>query len=198
MSGDVAVVVLSGWGIFPEEVARLFPSGTRAFAPTRENVSALAGAARVVGYSLGAWLLLDAAARGVSFSGSVELYAPFLAFPREAGAGGRVSATQVKFLRRWIKKDPVAAIADFYARAGLSFSASASADALPYEAVALDEGLRILAEEKIDAVPVVAENWKIVLGENDALLDARAVAESFSKNVVRIVPGGTHDLLTLV
>ena len=198
MSGDAAAVVLSGWGIFPEEVARLFPSGTRAFAPTRENVSALAGAARVVGYSLGAWLLLDAAARGVSFSGSVELYAPFLAFPREAGAGGRVSATQVKFLRRWMKKDPVAAIADFYARAGLSFSAPASADALPYEADALDEGLRILAEEKIDAVPVVAENWKIVLGENDALLDARAVAEIFSKNVVRIVPGGTHDLLTLV
>ena len=99
MSSEVSVHVLSGWGIAPEAAAALFPPGARVLAPTRENVAALAGARRVVGYSLGAFLLLEASARGEFFCEDVSLCAPFLAFPREAGAGGRVSATQVKFLR---------------------------------------------------------------------------------------------------
>ena len=104
--------VISGWGIAPESVAPLFPAGTRVLAPTRENIASLAGAQRVVGYSLGAFLLLEAAARGEFSCADVSLFAPFLAFPREAGAGGKISATQVKFLRRWAGKNPAAALAE--------------------------------------------------------------------------------------
>lgn len=194
---SVSVAVLSGWGIAPEAVAPLFPAGTRVLAPTRENVARLAGATRVVGYSLGALLLLlEAASRGEFSCADVTLCAPFLAFPREAGAGGRVSATQVKFLRRWLKKDAPAALADFYARAGLSFPPPT--EALPYRVEDLDAGLEILATAELDAVPAAARPWKIVLGENDALLDARAVAAAFSGNSVRLVPAGTHDLRTLL
>lgn len=197
-SASSAAVVLSGWGIAPEAVAPLFPAGTRVLAPTRENVARLAGAPRVVGYSLGALLLLDAAARGEFSCADVVLFAPFLAFPREADAGGRVSATQVKFLRRWLKKDAPAALADFYARAGLSFPPPAAGDALPYRIEDLDAGLEILETAKLDAVPAAARSWKIVLGEADALLDAPAVAETFAENPVRLVPAGTHDLRTLL
>lgn len=197
-SASSAAVVLSGWGIAPEAVAPLFSAGTRVLAPTRENVARLAGAPRVVGYSLGALLLLDAAARGEFSCADVALFAPFLAFPREAGAGGRVSATQVKFLRRWLKKDAPAALADFYARAGLSFPPPAAGDAPPYRIEDLDAGLEILATAKLDAVPAAARSWKIVLGEADALLDAPAVAATFAENPVRLVPAGTHDLRTLL
>lgn len=187
--------VLSGWGIAPEAVAELFPAGTRVFAPTRENAAKLSGAPRVVGYSLGAWLLLDASSRGEFSCGNVTLCAPFLAFPREAGQGGRVSATQVKFLRRWLKKDSVAALADFYARTGLSFP---PLETPPYRIEDLDTGLELLASADVGAVPAAAENWEIVVGGNDALLDAARVAETFSRNPVRIVPAGTHDLRTLL
>lgn len=192
------MLVISGWGIAPESVAPFFPSGTRVFAPTRENIAALAGAPRVVGYSLGAFLLLEAAARGEFSCADVSLFAPFLAFPREAGAGGRVAATQVKFLRRWLGKNPVAALADFYARAGLSFPPPTASGALPYRAEDLDSGLEILATAKLDGVPENARSWKIFLGENDALLDARAVAATFPENPVRLVPSGTHYLQTLL
>ncbi len=190
--------VISGWGIAPESVAPLFPAGTRVLAPTRENIASLAGAQRVVGYSLGAFLLLEAAARGEFSCADVSLFAPFLAFPREAGAGGKIAATQVKFLRRWAGKNPAAALADFYVRAGLSFPPPTASDALPYRAEDLDAGLEILATAKLDGVPANARSWKIFLGENDALLDAQAVAATFPENPVRIVPAGTHDLQTLI
>lgn len=203
MNNDATTVVLSGWGISPSALARLFPAGTQIFEPSRENVLKIAdfvarkNATRVVGYSLGSWLLLDAAARGIFSFENTTLYAPFLAFPREAGKGGNVSATQVKFLRRWLKKDPSAAIADFYARAGISL-APPVAGTLPYDADALDEGLRILLEEKLDGLPDSAKNWEIVLGEKDALLDAQTVAKTFSPARVNLIPAGTHDLLTLL
>lgn len=189
------LAVLSGWGVAPEAAAALFPAGTLVLAPTRENASKLSGAPRVAGYSLGAQLLLDAAARGEFSCADVTLYAPFLAFPREAGRGGRVAATQVKFLRRWLKKDAPDAIADFYARAELSFPPPKT---LPYRIEDLDTGLEFLASADIAALPASAENWKIVLGENDALIDAARVAETFPRNPVRLVPAGTHDLRTLV
>lgn len=191
----ISLGILGGWGVSPEAEAALFPAGTRVFPPTRENVARLAGAERVAGYSLGAWLLLDAASRGEFSRGNVTLYAPFAAFPRELERGGRVSATQVKFLRRWLKKSPSDALADFYARAGLSFS---RADALPYRIEDLDAGLALLTDGFVERVPAVAESWEIVIGGNDALLDAEAVVRSFPKNPVRRVPAGTHDLLTLI
>ncbi len=195
MSSEVSVHVLSGWGIAPEAAAALFPPGARVLAPTRENVAALAGARRVVGYSLGAFLLLEASARGEFFCEDVSLCAPFLAFPREAGAGGRVSATQVKFLRRWLKKDAPAALADFYARAGLLFPPPAS---LPYCIEDLDAGLEILAAAGLGDVPAGARSWKVFLGEDDALIDARAVAATFPENPVRLVSSATHDLRSLL
>ena len=153
------------------------------------------GARRVVGYSLGAFLLLEASARGEFFCEDVSLCAPFLAFPREAGAGGRVSATQVKFLRRWLKKDAPAALADFYARAGLLFPPPAS---LPYCIEDLDAGLEILAAAGLGDVPAGARSWKVFLGEDDALIDARAVAATFPENPVRLVSSATHDLRSLL
>lgn len=196
-SAEIDLGVLSGWGIAPDALARIFPAGTVILPPTRENALRLAETAkRLVGYSLGAWILLETAARGENFrSPKTTLYAPFLAFPKEAKQGGKIFTAQIKFLRRWIKKDPLAAIADFYARAELNLPAPRE---IPYRIEDLDTGLEILTAGKISAVPAIAENWEIVLGENDALLDAGRVAAAFPRNRVRKISAGTHDLRSLI
>ncbi|MCD8298547.1 MAG: hypothetical protein LUD39_02145 [Opitutae bacterium] len=194
-SGGNELGVVGGWGIAPAALAKFFPAGAIVVAPTRENVARVASLRRVVAYSLGAWLLLDAAARGEFSCDNAVLYAPFLAFSREKGRGGKIFSAQVKFLRRWLRRDCCGALADFYARAGLSLSPPAE---LPYAPEDLEAGLDFLLDGDISAVPAAATNWEIVLGENDALLDAEIVAATFPKNPTRIIPRGTHDLLTLI
>ncbi len=197
LRGKIELGVLSGWGIPPASLSPYFPAGTLILPPTRDNALRLAAEAKsVVGYSLGAWLLLELASKAEISAENVRLYAPFLAFPKEAELGGKISATQVKFLRRWIKKDPVPALADFYRRAGLaSFPVPQT---LPYRAEELDLGLVYLIDGYISAVPDDAKNWEIVVGACDALLDAHAVEKIFLQSKTRLVPAGTHDLATLV
>jgi len=73
----------------------------------------------IIGWSLGAWRMLNAASHGTKFGGMVLLLAPFVAFPAESNLGGKCSITQVKYLHRWLQREPMAALADFYQRAGL-------------------------------------------------------------------------------
>jgi len=80
----------------------------------------------LVAWSLGAWRVIEAASRGVEIPGMVLLLAPFVAFPSESQLGGKCSATQVKFLRRWLQREPLAALADFHERAGLDVVGQAS------------------------------------------------------------------------
>lgn len=171
-----------------------------------------------IAWSLGAWRVLEAASRGVEFPGMVLLLAPFVAFPAEAGLGGKCSATQVKFLRRWLRRDPLAAIADFHRRAGLSGSVARAARPhadnqtgdeargtpaphLPYVLSDLIEGLDRLAG---DAPPGLREfaasglprNWQAFIGDADPLLDAGAVRCSLP-GCVRTRRAG-HDIVELL
>jgi hypothetical protein len=140
------VTWIGGWGVAPESLRpvaeKYFAQSQHTFlAPTAQVIESIAhqltrpsgtlspsdgerdgvrGAPDVlVAWSLGAWRVLEAASRGVEFSGMVLLLAPFVAFPSEAGLGGKCSATQVKYLRRWLQRDPLAALADFHQRGGL-------------------------------------------------------------------------------
>jgi hypothetical protein len=156
-----------------------------------------AGADVLVAWSLGAWRVIEAASRGVEFPGMVLLLAPFVAFPSEAGLGGKCSRTQVKFLRRRLQREPRAALADFYQRGGLG----AAPDALPYAMPDLLEGLDRLAE---DASPVLREfaarglprNWQALVGDDDLLLDAETVRRSLP-GCVR-VRGAGHAIADLL
>ena len=156
-----------------------------------------AGADVLVAWSLGAWRVIEAASRGVEFSGMVLLLAPFVAFPSESQLGGKCSATQVKFLRRWLQREPLAALADFYQRAGLG----APPTELPYPVADLLEGLDRLAE---DASPALREfaarglprNWQALIGDDDPLLDAETVCRSLP-GCVR-VRGAGHAIADLL
>ena len=144
----------------------------------------------VAGYSLGSLLLLREAARA-SRLGRVALLAPIFAFSREAKLGGRVAQAQVRQISRWVGRDAPAALADFYARAGLEVSpgyAPATATDI------LRWGLERL--EKDRAEPPLPEDWRAWCGANDALLDATRLRELMPP--VQIVAGATHHPAALL
>ena len=150
-----------------------------------------------IAWSLGAWRVIEAASRGVEFRGMVLLLAPFVAFPSESQLGGKCSATQVKFLRRWLQREPLAALADFYQRGGLG----APPAELPYALPDLLEGLDRLAEDPSPAMREFAarglpRNWQALIGDDDPLLDGAAVCWSLPGCVlVRGVGHAIADLL---
>ena len=135
------VTWIGGWGVAPESLRPLaenyFPGAKHTLLPpvAAEVTRRIAGAPTesassrrrlqeeddlVIAWSLGAQCVIEAASRGVQFPGMVLLLAPFVAFPAESQLGGKCSATQVKFLRRWLQREPLAALADFYQRGGLA------------------------------------------------------------------------------
>jgi hypothetical protein len=179
-----------------------------------------ASADLTIAWSLGAWRVLEAASRGAQFGGMVLLLAPFVAFPSESKLGGKSSVTQVKFLRRWLEREPLAALADFYQRAGLTGGSAGLQPAfgertskanhrpalqppseLPYALPDLLEGLDRLAE---DASPELREfaarglprNWQALVGDADPLLDGDAVCRALRGcTLVRGVGHAIVDLL---
>jgi hypothetical protein len=140
------VTWIGGWGVAPESLRpvaeKYFPNSEHAFLPpvaaeVTRRLSVAPGESAssprrlqetdvLVAWSLGAHCVIGAASRGIEFSGMVLLLAPFVAFPSESQLGGKCSATQVKFLRRWLQREPLAAIGDFYQRAGLGVVGQAS------------------------------------------------------------------------
>lgn len=203
------VTWIGGWGIAPESIRpqaeRYFAGGEHSFhAPTAkvfDDRAMFQNSDVIVGWSLGAWRILEAASRGVEFPGMVLLFAPFVAFPAEAGLGGKCQTTQVKFLRRWLQREPQAALADFCKRAELPVTPASAEAPLPYTLPDLLEGLDRLSE---DASPSLREfaarglprNWQAFVGDNDPLLDAESVRRSLPGCVrLRNVGHAIADLL---
>jgi hypothetical protein len=185
-----------------EEISRPHPHLSSPLSPSEgERVGVRSSPDIMVAWSFGAWRLLEAAARGVEFPGMVLLYAPFVAFPSEAGLGGKCSATQVKFLRRWLQREPLSALADFCKRAEIPVSNLHSNTPLPYALSDLLEGLERLSE---DASPGLREfaarglprNWQAFVGDRDPLLDGATVCRSLPGCVLlRGVGHAIADLL---
>jgi hypothetical protein len=175
---------IGGWGVAPEVLrpfaSRLVPRARQIFLPPTQTAAKEAAASDwVVGWSLGAWRILDAAARGVVFRNRVALLAPFVAFASDFGLGGRIPLAQIHWLRRWMQRQPVAALQDFYQRAGLPETLVQ----LPYPLEDLLEGLDRLVEPPSPALRTFAagglpERWSAVIGTEDFLLDAPAVCKA--------------------
>jgi len=176
---------IGGWGISLDEMGPI----AVAHAPDAEHViyppvvgaaENLVGCDAVIGWSLGAHLFLEAAARGVQLPTKALLIAPFTSFCSEHGKCGRASETQVRWLKRWLEQDPAAALADFRVRAGL---APASKPGLPYEIEHLLAGLDILAEPAgISLVTYgrqgLPKGWEAYVGADDQLLRPEGVADA--------------------
>ena len=195
----MSVIWISGWGVAPEGLraaaTKALPNAEHLFRPPApEALTDLGGCKLLVGWSLGAWRILNAAAHGMRFDEQVLLLAPFTAFCSEHNSGGRCSLTQVRWLRRWLQRDPEAALKDFYARAGLD-------GGIPYAAEHLLEGLDRLAEEASPALQAFGRrglpvNWSAVVGDRDPVLDAAAICQAIQG--CKIVPGARHRFEDLV
>jgi len=187
-----------GWGVpegWFERLARTaFPFAVHTFAAAAPG--GLDGLARagpfdwVAGYSLGTLVLLGEAER-VARLGRVALLAPIFGFPSEANKGGRISRTQVRQLSRQVRRDPLAALADFYRRAGLDVSGE---DASAVSAADLLWGLERLEGDGVS--PPLPKGWLAWCGGDDPLLDAGRLQAIEPR--VTIVVGGTHHPLALL
>ena len=170
------VLWIGGWAIpvsWMEAVIRgQFPEHEHEFRYPKEGVMENIEAEVVVGYSLGGRILMDEVER----FGRVILVAPFV--------GSKISMTQLKYMRRWLKRDAVGAIADFYSRAGLPIEGGS---ALPYSIEDLDWGLARLMEPEKSLDGKV----EVIVGEQDSLIEADRLSGS------KVVNGG-HCLSELI
>jgi len=195
-------ILIGGWGAAPEVMqaaAMLLPTGARChYVPPVSGCVAGAGDSDfVVGWSFGAWMIMAAAAGGMAFRSQVLLLAPFVGFCSESGLGGRCSRAQVLWLHRWLKRDPYAALSDFYLRAELGPSPAA----LPYSREGLLEGLERMSEDasaelRAFAARGLPRGWRAVIGARDRLLDGAGVCRSLPG--CELVPDAGHDLESLV
>jgi hypothetical protein len=144
----------------------------------------------VAGYSLGSLILLRAAERADRLA-RVALLAPIFGFPREANLGGRVARAQVRQLARWMRRDAGAALADFYAQAGLGLPLESGPVAAPE---ILSWGLERLECDRSE--PPLPKNWRAWCGADDALLDATRLQAL--EPAIRIVAGATHHPAALM
>ncbi len=190
---------ISGWGVAPEGMrgaaTSALPNASHCFRPpTADALDDLGACDMLVGWSLGAWRILEAASRGLRFEGRILLLAPFVAFCSEHGLGGKCSLTQVRWLRRWLERDPEAALKDFYARAGLDAQ-------MPYAANHLLEGLDQLARDaspefRAFAAKGLPPNFSAVVGEFDPLLNAGVICQLIPG--CRVVKGARHRFEDLI
>jgi hypothetical protein len=180
---------IGGWGVAPEWFGALaraaYPSFDHVVVPPAPGPIAAVdwpACERIGGYSLGALLLLKNAALVPS---PALLLAPFFAYPAEAGLGGKIRQAQIRYLARWLRREPSAALADFHHRAGL---ASAPSDRLPYPLEDLLWGLTQLADVRLS--PQLPAGWNGFIGDRDPLLDGHVLAAAAPG--LTIVTGAGH------
>ncbi len=162
-------------------------------APTESAAEAATSASWVVAWSFGAFRVLQAAACGQTFAGQVVLLAPFISFAAEHGWGGRCTLTQLRWLKRWMARDSLSALHDFYQRAGIpSLAMTTDASLMDEWGRGLDTMMedtgRGIADHFAGGLP---SNFSAVVGESDPLLDARRIAEVLPGT--RVIPGAGHE-----
>ena len=183
---------IGGWGVPPEwlekQAAAVFPGTAHQVVPPdpegdwrrqRDSYD------RLIGYSLGAFLLLQAEQEAPSRR-SLALLAPFFAFAAETGLGGRVPLSRLRYLERWFRRDPEGALSDFYRRAGLSELMNEGAS--PYPQNILAAGLSALREERLE--PRVPAGAVVLAGEDDTLVDTPRLRELCRQT--RCIRGAGH------
>lgn len=125
----------------------------------------------VIGYSLGSLLVLNSIDQFLPQT-NIVLLAPIFNFRQEAQMGSRVTTTQLKYMQRWLQREPVAAINDFYTRAGLNIAEQTQ---LPYPLEDLAWGLDALLT--LQAPLAAARACTCVIGAQDTLLDCRYIQQ---------------------
>ena len=187
------IVWLLGWAVptrwFAQYADFFFPGDTHVFIEPGpdawEQLEKADPFDALGGYSLGAQLLLENPARASRLTAKIGLFAPVFAFVQEAGLGGKVSRTQVRYLLRWLRRDRRAALVDFYQRAHLDVPLAWSDEILLPR---LEWGLNHL--ESGAAKPPAPASWKLYCGTADPLLDSELLATLDPAMIM--IPAASH------
>ena len=181
-----ATTWLGGWGIPPkwalDALAQYGHGPHHWLPPTASNVQS---GSFDTAYSLGASLLLRH-----GLASGTELLAPFFDFKKESSQGGKIARAQLLYIRKWLSRDPLAALNDFYQKAGLPIQVSE----IPYPIEDLLWGIEQLLED-VD-LPTVPVSATAIWGEKDALLQPSQIQQHFSHS--SILPSATHNLHELL
>lgn len=173
---------LGGWAIPPdwalEVLAKHAITNVTWLPPTSDNLLEVDFNA---GYSLGASLLL----RSLKAEETC-LFAPFFDFKKEAGQGGKVVKAQLLYIRKWLKRDPVSALNDFYSFANLPLQISE----LPYALEDLLWGIdQLLEDVPFPENKITAE---VIWGGEDTLIEPEKLSRCFNSST--ITPSASHNL----
>ncbi|GHB95044.1 hypothetical protein [Cerasicoccus arenae] len=188
---------IGGWGLSPEQqqqtLSNNWPSVThKVFYPGElcitKFVECCDQADSLGGYSLGAFLLLRNYAKLPTKP--MTLLAPILDFKAEALLGGRVRGARLAILLRWLRRDPVAALNDFYQQGGIQ----CSVEQPPYSIEDLIWGIEQLQGSSVDYWRW--ENVRGCIGEADALLNGAFMQQVWPE--LTILPDAGHDLTELI
>lgn len=187
-------VFLNGWGLSTSEAQEALEqhgvSGACQVIALETDCVEQCGAAvgeQLIAYSTGAFLALREPQLLLRFK-QVILLAPFFDFRSESGLGGKVRTAQLKYLLRWLAKEPLAAVNDFRIRAGLGGEPLSE---LPASQEDLQWGIERLLKDAVKTEPA-RENLRGYVGGADALLDAKTLSSSHSW--IKSLPGVGHDL----
>lgn len=189
----MSIVFLNGWGVSTEEAKLVFAScgidkDVRVVSLREGCVDEVCRGNEdtLMAYSTGAFLVMQNM-DAISRFKNVLLLAPFFDFKEEANLGGKVGTAQLKYLLRWLRKDPLAAVNDFRKRAGLGDEALAE---LPENEAALTWGIQALISDSVE--PELPDRVRGFIGAEDPLLDATRLA--CLSDSIEIIPEAGHAL----
>ena len=115
--------------------------------------------------------------------------APFEDFRAEAGRGGRIRKAQLAYLLRWLGRNRVEALSDFWSRAELTDPAN------PKELTTsdLEWGIQRLLKSSVCGWP--ARRLKSYVGDQDSVANVGDLKNR--SRYLNVVAGAGHDLLPL-
>jgi hypothetical protein len=184
---------ITGWAIpkncFYQWVIKTFPHCNHTVINPTSDAGRVLGDTHkwdlIIGHSLGAYLLLLQLQSQTELLNRSILLSPFLDFKKESMKGGSVSITQLRYLNRWLKIDSIAAIRDFYNRAGLKLQISTT---LPYVLEELLWGIDLLINTSADTISIHPQAF---IGRLDLLIDSKKLKAYWPH--LQIVTNATHD-----
>jgi hypothetical protein len=146
----------------------------------------------IIGYSLGAFILLNHWPSVSSIPVEKFLLAPFLDLKQSSHLGGKIDLVQLLHMKRRLMQNPLQALQDFYKRTNIQFKLLGS---LPYSLEDLMWGIDYILKKSIEETICFSE-IQAVIGGQDALIDAYLI-KHFFKNI-HIEHSATHCISTLL
>lgn len=191
---------VNGWGVEPDQLkswaSRSFPLFSHTvILPDRLDHFAK-GFDHIIGWSWGGYRVLEwlTVISEPESSPSITLVAPFLGFCMEDQLGGKCSRIQVNYLKRWMERNPVAAMKDFYQRAGLTFEIpSGDSEHLVFWISQLDA----MVSEKIRLQKLLSVfekiNMRIMVGKKDTIIDSSWMVKNLGAICIESVGHNMED-----